>query len=128
MKRILFVLALVMCLPVLAKPVSFYGKMEVEIILKLGYHDSEGIEKDRRSPIFIPITASHDAENLYLSSSISIGDATILVKDEQDNVVYEANASMPSNEEIVLPLNIEKGRYTLEIAYGSICLSGDFEI
>ena len=128
MKRILFVLALVMCLPVLAKPVHFYGKMGIEIILKLGYSDSEGIEREKRSPIFIPIIASHDSEKLYLSSRISIGDATIVVKDERENIVYEVSTSILSGGEMALPLNMNEGSYTLEITYGSICLSGDFEI
>lgn len=124
MKRILFVLALVMCLPVLAKPIPFYGRTGTEIILKLSYdEDARGFERTKRAPVFIPVIASHDSENLYFSSRISIGDATIVVKDERENVVYEVNTSMLSGEDIVLPLNIEKGRYTLEITYGSICLT-----
>lgn len=128
MRRILFVLALVMCLPILAKPIPFYGKIGNEIILKLDYRDSEGIERGKRSPIFIPIIASHDSENLYLCSRISIGDAIIVVKDKWENVVYEVSTSMLSSEEIVIPLNIGKGSYILEITYGNTCISGDFEI
>lgn len=128
MKRILFVLALVMCLPVLAKSVPVYGKMGTEIILKLGYNNAEEVEKGKRSPVFIPITASHDAETLYLNSRMSIEDATVVVKDEWDNVVYEVSTPFLSGEETALPLNIGEGRYTLEITYGSIRLSGDFEI
>lgn len=128
MKRILLVLALVMCLPVLAKSVPSYGKMGTEIILKLGYSIPEEVEKGKRAPAFIPITASHDTENLYLSSRMSIENATVVVKDEWDNVVYEMSTAFLSGEETALPLNIGEGNYTLEITYGSICLCGDFEI
>ena len=129
MKRILLVLAIVMCLPVLAKSVPSYGKMGTEIILKLGYNDNaKGYDRGKRSPAFIPITASHDTENLYISSRMSIEDAIVVVKDEWDNVVYEVSTAFLSGEETALPLNIGEGNYTLEITYGSICLCGDFEI
>ena len=128
MKRILLVLALVMCLPVLAKSVPSYGKMGTEIILKLGYSIPEEVEKGKRAPAFIPIIASHDTENLYLSSRMSIENATVVVKDEWDNVVYEMSTAFLSGEEIALPINIGEGSYTLEITYGTICLCGDFEI
>ena len=132
MKQILLVLFVCVCMPVMAASLEV-GKQPVNrteylIHLKIDPYPSDASGRDRRSPAFIPITASHDAEALYLSSRMSIEDATIVVKDEWDNIVYEAGTTFLSGEETALPLNIGEGRYTLEITYGSIRLSGDFEI
>lgn len=134
MKQILAVLLLCVCMPSVSMTRPFEMVVETEhrlesiIYLEVSHYVQEKVGREKRSPIFIPISASHDTENLYLCSRISIDDATIVVKDEWKNVLYEVSTSMLSGEEIVLPLSIEKGSYTLEIMYGSICLSGDFEI
>lgn len=132
MKQILLVLFVCVCMPAMAASsgIEKQLKNEVEkvICLKANPDSRSNAGKDRRSPAFIPITASHDAETLYLNSRMSIEDATIVVKDEWDNIVYEAGITFLSGEETALPLNIGEGRYTLEITYGSIRLSGDFEI
>lgn len=134
MKQILVVLLLCVCMPSISMANSSMGIIETGhgiksiIHLKVDPYVRDGVGKGKRSPIFIPIAASHNAENLYLSSRISIENATVVVKDEWGNVVYEMSTSIFSGQEIVLPLSLSGGRYTLEIMYGSICLCGDFEI
>ena len=129
MKRLLLALSFVVCLPVLAKSVPFDEKMGTAIILRFGYKDDvRGCERDKRAPAFIPISAFYDTDNLYLNSCYSVENTAVVVKDKWGNVMYEADVELLTDKEIVLPLNVGEGNYTLEITYGSICLSGDFEI
>ena len=134
MKQILAVLLFCVCMPSVSMTKLFEMVVETEhrlesiIHLKVSPYVRDGVGREKRSPFFIPITASHDLENLYLNSRMSIEDATITIKDEWNNVMYKVNVTLFSGEDMALPLNIGEGSYTLEITYGSICLSGDFEI
>ena len=104
MKQIFITLLLSVCLPSISKAVP----MEMHWInfIRLVAVDSDvldGLGKGKRTSAFVPITATHSADNLYLESSISL-------------------------EEVAVPLNLSEGCYTLEIKYGGVCLLGNFDL
>ena len=129
MKQILITLLLSVCLPSISKAVPM--EMHWINVIRLVAVDSDvldGLGKGKRTSAFVPITATHSADNLYLESSISLEEVAVTVKDEWGYVLYETNTSLFADEQAAFPLNLNEGCYTLEIKYGSICLLGDFEI
>ena len=90
--------------------------------------DLRGCEKGKRTSAFVPITATHSADNLYLESSISLEEVAVTVKDEWGYVVYEAITPLFADEQAAFPLNLSEGCYTLEIKYGGVCLLGNFDL
>lgn len=131
-KQILFVLFVCVCMPIMAESLEINREPEhrrgCTIHLKAEPSIRGTVGRDRRSPVFTPIIASYNAGTIYLVSSMSIENATIVVKDERGDIVCESDAIFLPDKEVVLPLNMGEGNYTLEITYGNICLSGDFEI
>ena len=129
MKQIFITLLLSVCLPSISKAVPM--EMHWINVIRLVAVDSDvldGLGKGKRTSAFVPITATHSADNLYLESSISLEEVAVTVKDEWGYVVYEAITPLFADEQAAFPLNLNEGCYTLEIKYGSICLLGDFEI
>lgn len=132
MKKILLLFLLSVWMPAMA--VSLDEEKQSEnvnkcmIYLKADIYVRDNWGRDKRAPAFIPISAFYDTDNLYLNSCYLVENTAVVVKDKWGNVMYEADVELLTDKEIVLPLNVGEGNYTLEITYGSICLSGDFEI
>ena len=73
MKQILITLLLSVCLPSISKAVPM--EMHWINVIRLVAVDSDvldGLGKGKRTSAFVPITATHSADNLYLESSISL--------------------------------------------------------
>ena len=80
MKQIFITLLLSVCLPSISKAVP----MEMHWInfIRLVAVDSDvldGLGKGKRTSAFVPITATHSADNLYLESSISLEEVVCLL-------------------------------------------------
>ena len=129
MKQILITLLLSVCLPSISKAVPM--EMHWINVIRLVAVDSDvldGLGKGKRTSAFVPITATHSADNLYLESSISLEEVAVTVKDEWGYVLYETNTSLFADEQAAFPLNLGEGCYTLEIKYGGVCLLGNFDL
>ena len=114
MKQIFIALLLSVCLPSISKAVPM--EMHWINVIRLVAVDSDvqdGLGKGKRTSAFVPITATHSADNLYLESSISL-DETI--------------TPLFADEQAAFPLNLSEGCYTLEIKYGGVCLLGNFDL
>jgi len=99
------------------------------------------IRKDDQSPppqpmpnrIFvntdIALTATVDNSNLAVYFDWAVGEATIIVYDENQNVVYRTVADTDSILDLFIPLDCwSTGDYTITISYGTINLIGDFQL
>ena len=129
MKQIFIALLLSVCLPSISKAVPM--EMHWINVIRLVAVDSDvqdGLGKDKRTSAFVPITATHSADNLYLESSISLEEVAVTVKDEWGYVVYETITPLFADEQAAFPLNLNEGCYTLEIKYGGVCLLGNFDL
>ena len=129
MKQIFITLLLSVCLPSISKAVPM--EMHWINVIRLVAVDSDvqdGLGKGKRTSAFVPITATHSADNLYLESSISLEEVAVTVKDEWGYVVYETITPLFADEQAAFTLKLSEGRHTLEIKYGSVCLLGDFDL
>lgn len=81
-----------------------------------------------RMPVSVP-SAFHDGNSIILYSHSSIIAIQVIVKDELNDIVYSGTISLLPNTPYILNIgDVEAGLYTLEVSYGSISLSGSFEI
>ena len=129
MKQIFITLLLSVCLPSISKAVPM--EMHWINVIRLVAVDSDvldGLGKGKRTSAFVPITATHSADNLYLESSISLEEVAVTVKDEWGYVLYETITPLFADEQAAFPLNLSEGCYTLEIKYGGVCLLGNFDL
>jgi len=77
----------------------------------------------------IALTATVDNSNLAVYFDWAVGDATIIVYDENQNVVYQTVAETDSILNFFIPLDCwSTGDYTITISYGTINLIGDFQL
>ena len=134
MKQIALAFLFMTCLTMQASTMYFNSDTKINIALKFHYYyddsddDLRGCEKGKRTSAFVPITATHSADNLYLESSISLEEVAVTVKDEWGYVVYETITPLFADEQAAFPLNLSEGCYTLEIKYGGVCLLGNFDL
>ena len=77
----------------------------------------------------IALTATVDNSNLAVYFDWAVGEATIIVYDENQNVVYLTVAETDSVLDLFIPLDCwSTGDYTITISYGTINLIGDFQL
>jgi len=77
----------------------------------------------------IPLTATIDTINLAVYFEESVGDATITVYDEYQNVVYQGVTDTGSNpDEFISSDCWSVGNYSITISYGTTHLIGDFTV
>jgi hypothetical protein len=77
----------------------------------------------------IALTATVDNSNLAVYFDWAVGDATIIVYDENHNVVYQTVADTDSIHDFFIPLECwSTGDYSITISYGTINLIGDFQL
>ena len=77
----------------------------------------------------IALTATVDNSNLAVYFDWAVGEATIIVYDENQNVVYQTVAETDSILDFFIPLDCwSTGDYTITISYGTINLIGDFQL
>ena len=77
----------------------------------------------------IALTATVDNSNLAVYFDWAVGEATIIVYDENQNVVYQAVSDIDSILDLFIPLDCwSTGDYTITISYGTINLIGDFQL
>ena len=82
-----------------------------------------------RIPFYIPLTASVNTDGLALDFYTAVGDATITVYDESNNVVYQEVLDTFSTLSMLIPTDEwSGGNYILRIHYGITGLIGNFEL
>jgi len=82
-----------------------------------------------RIPFYIPLAASIDTDGLALDFYTPVGDATITVYDESNNVVYQEVLDTFSTLSTLIPTDEwSGGSYILRIHYGITDLIGNFEL
>ena len=77
----------------------------------------------------IPVSATIDTTELAVYFEESVGEATITVYDESQNVVYQGVVDTDTTLSISIPSGSwSAGNYSLTISYGTEYLIGDFQI
>ena len=78
---------------------------------------------------FIPVTADITGSDLVVDFSRTVGTAFVSVVDHSGNVVYITTFDTYSSPELIIPVDeLDKGKYSLKISYGSTNLIGDFKL
>jgi len=78
--------------------------------------------------IFIPVSATINDSELAIYFETSIGEATITVTDNTNQVVYQETVDTDLTSELQIPVDQwTSGNYNLTITYGTITLVGEFE-
>lgn len=81
------------------------------------------------SLIFLPVSASIDETQLSVYFELSVGDATITVYDESDQVIYQETVDTDSTPTVFISSsNWSAGNYSLTITYNTTRLRGDFQM
>lgn len=77
----------------------------------------------------IALKATVDNSNLAVYFDWAVGEATIIVYDENQNVVYQTVADTDSILDVFIPSDYwSTGDYTITISYGTTNLIGDFQL
>ncbi len=86
--------------------------------------------KTEPSSLFnIPVSASINTVELGIYFENPVGQATIIVTDDSNQVVYQETVNTDSSSEILIPVNQwTSGNYRLTINYGTTSLWGDFQV
>lgn len=77
----------------------------------------------------IALKATVDNCNLAVYFDWAVGEATIIVYDENQNMVYQTVADTDSILDVFIPSDgWTTGDYTITISYGTTNLNGDFQL
>ncbi|MDR3651855.1 MAG: DUF3244 domain-containing protein [Paludibacter sp.] len=82
-----------------------------------------------RSVTIIPVSASFDGTDLYLTFSSKVGVAQVTVIDQFGSIVYMQSVDTNSTSTVVIPTDSwDSGTYTLQVTYGTTTLSGTINL
>lgn len=83
----------------------------------------------QRAPMLIPVTVDLSTTELYLNFTNTVGMATITVTNSNGTIVQQDLLDTDASNELNIPLDgYEAGVYTFTISYGSVTLTGNFEL
>lgn len=83
----------------------------------------------QRAPMLIPVTVDLSTTELYLNFTNTVGIATITVTNSNGTIVQQDLLDTDASNELNIPLDgYEAGVYTFTISYGSVTLTGNFEL
>jgi hypothetical protein len=75
----------------------------------------------------LPVSATIDASELAVYFESSVGDATITVYDESNNIIYQGVVDTNSEMSVSIPSSSwNAGNYSLSITFGTTEVTGDF--
>ncbi len=81
----------------------------------------------KRTPIQLP-RVYYDAQNLYVWSAVTIDMLQVIIRDEDDNIIYN-NVCMPllpGSTTLILPSTVCTDKYSIELLFGDCHLIGYF--
>jgi len=82
-----------------------------------------------RSPVYIPVRAFLEEDELLVIFEYSVGTAVIAIEDADGNTVYSVTTDTSSELEMSTMVdNLAPGNYLLVISYGSMILHGNFSL
>ncbi len=88
-----------------------------EIVMQLTDTRDTYISTQHKSPTRTP-QVSYDNQHLYITPHYDITDAQIIIRDENDNIIYDINTALTgSNSVITLPQYVMENKYSIELVY-----------
>ena len=106
---------------------SFIYAHKIPLFHKSNNESPTWSHKKKRSINDLPIIIQED-NTLYIHSGIPMEDATLTIKDEYNNVITSTTITILSNQGAVSILNLESGKYLLELESKESIYYGYFEI
>jgi len=77
----------------------------------------------------LPVSATISDSQLSVYFETSVGDATITVYDESDQIIYQETVDTDSTSTVFISSSSwSAGNYSITITYGTTTLRGDFSI
>lgn len=78
---------------------------------------------------FIPVSATISETELSVYFESSVGDATITVYDDDNNIVSQETVDTDSTSEVFIATDAwASGNYTITVSYGTTDLIGEFQM
>ena len=93
----------------------------------LDYVDPTIVTGPKKGPTLLP-RVSYNAQNLYVWSAVTIDMLQVIIRDEDDNIIYN-NVCMPLIQGMTtfaLPSTVCTDKYSIELIYGEHHLIGYF--
>ncbi|MBR5350901.1 MAG: DUF3244 domain-containing protein [Prevotella sp.] len=114
---------LLLSISILACVMTFAQGQEVN----MGWVDPSEWQGPHKSPTLLP-RVSYDSQNLYIWSPYTIDLLQVIIRDEDDDIIY-SNVCMPLVQEMTtfaLPSTVCTDKYSIELIYGDHHLIGYF--
>lgn len=115
---------------ILSSVFSFVYSQSQEIILKKKDNGPlPGAPAGPRAPFLLPVSAYQLPTDVYLSFSVPVGVALIIIKDQDGYTASQQTIDTDAITELYIPVtDWDSSAYTIEISYGSITLEGSFNL
>jgi len=77
----------------------------------------------------LPVTAYEDGVDLFIYFEYPVGNATITIEDENQQIVYQCVVDTYTSDTAIIPIEYwDAGLYTIHISYGTTNLIGEFNV
>ena len=124
-KYFLLLMGLIMCPMMFAQEVEDPEEEAEEVYLD--YVDPTIVTGPKKGPALLP-RVSYNAQNLYVWSAVTIDMLQVIIRDEDENIIYN-NVCMPllpGSTTLILPSTVCTDKYSIELIYGDHHLIGYF--
>lgn len=127
MKRILFtIICTLHCIFGLAQNITEHVDFLKDVMMQLIDAKDRYMPGQHKAPARMP-QVSYDNQHIYIIPHYDITDAQIIIRDENDNIIYDINTALSgSGSVIMLPENVMENKYCIELIYNEKCYIGFF--
>ena len=129
MKKVsLIIIYLFVCITVLAERnvPTVFPLQEVMMQLQLTDNQNHILTGQHKSPALMPQVA-YDNQYLYITTHYDITDAQIIIRDENNNIIYDIYTTLISSGSVIaLPEYVMENKYCIELTFLSKTYIGFF--
>ncbi len=117
------------CFLILSFIVSNAGLFASEVIIRKDDPKDPIPPQPNRVETEIPVTGYEDGVDLFIYFEYPVGNATITIEDENQQVVYQCVVDTYTSDTAIIPIEYwDAGFYTVHISYGTTNLNGEFSV
>lgn len=96
------------------------------VIMQLTDNQEKIFVGQHKSPAQVPLV-SYDTQHIYITPHYDIPDAHIIIRDENENIIYDIYTSLSSHGFIITPsTDIMDNKYCIELVYYDLSYTGIF--
>lgn len=118
MKRILFtIICTLHCIFGLAQNITEHVDFLKDVMMQLIDAKDRYMPGQHKAPARMP-QVSYDNQHIYIIPHYDITDAQIIIRDENDNIIYDINTALISSGAIIIiPGDIMESKYSIELIF-----------